>query len=76
MNGEDFETPKTFEQCSLHCNLIKEIGVIKDLEVKVAKKLDKATSAFLCLIGIVGIDTIVLLWNFIIKPVTDLAISK
>jgi hypothetical protein len=63
MEKYERETPKAVEQCSLHPNLIKEIGIIKDLQVKLNKKMDRASIAFFCLVGFVGIDTLLILWG-------------
>jgi len=71
----DYGGPRGVEQCSLHENLNKEIGVIKDLTVKLDKKTDKATVAFLCLAGFVGIDTILIVWGFFFKS-TELTLFK
>ena len=64
---EDYTIPRGIQQCSLHENLNKEIGVIKNLTMKLNKKTDTATIAFLCLAGFVGIDTILIVWGFIFK---------
>lgn len=65
-NG-DYGSHRGVEQCSLHPNLVKEIGIIKDLEVKLGKKVDRATIAFTVLICVVGIDTLFLLWKLFSK---------
>lgn len=59
----------TFEKCSLHENLVKEIGIIKDLEVKLGKKADRAFIAFAALICIVGVDTVILIWKLFSKTI-------
>ena len=72
----DYNTSKGIEFCDLHANLIKEIGVIKDLDVKMTKKMDKAIIAFLCLIGFVSIDTFIIVWKFVFSSTNTISFFK
>lgn len=72
---DDYKIPRGIEQCSLHENLIKEIGVIKDLTVKLGKKTDRATIALACLSGFIGIETILIIWGIFFKS-TELTFFK
>ena len=72
MSQEDqdsYETPKGIPVCDLHANTSKEIGIIKNLFVRMSKKLDRATIAFMCLCGFVAIDTLVIVWKLVVEPI-------
>ena len=55
------------EVCPLHENFNKEVGVIKNLSSRVDKKVDKLMIMILILIGVMSIDTLILLW----KPISN-----
>ena len=68
MEQDSYGTTQGIKVCDLHVNTSKEIGIIKSMFVKMSKKIDRATIAFLCLAGFVALDVLVRVWKIVVEP--------